>query len=370
MIPMVDLTTQYRHLKNEIDTAILNVLASGQFILGPEVEQLEKEISEYLDIPYAISVASGTDALHLALHACNIRAGDEIITTPFSFIATGEAICYLGAQPVFVDIELDTFNIDVTKIEQAITPKTKAILPVHLFGLPANMPAIVELAQHYGLKIIEDCAQSFGAHLHNKSTGTWGNVGCFSFFPSKNLGAYGDGGLIITRDPEIAKRLLQLRNHGSTQRYYHDIIGYNSRLDEIQAAILRVKLRHLNKFNQQRREIASHYTRLLADSVKTPTEYPGSYHIYHQYTILSDQRDQIRATLAEQEIASAIYYPVPLHQQKVFGDKYRYYQLPNCEYAAQRCLSIPIYPELTLSQTEQIATLVKHALSEYTAYEK
>ena len=321
MLPMVDLQRQYRLLKPEIDAVLRDVLEHCQFILGPNVSALEKEVAAYHGIEFGIGVANGTDALLLALQACNIREGDEVITTPFTFIATAEVIAQLKAVPVFTDIDPFTFNMDPSGIEAAISTRTKAIMPVHLFGLAADMDPILELARKHGLKVIEDCAQAFGAEYNGKKVGTMGDCGCFSFFPSKNLACYGDGGMIITGDPGIAERIGMLRNHGSRKRYYHEILGWNSRLDEIQAAILRVKLKRIDQFNASRRQAAGLYRKYIERSdFLLPREVPGSQHVYHQFTVRTRQRDHIAARLLENGISSAIYYPVALHRQGVFSE--------------------------------------------------
>lgn len=358
MIPMVDLKIQYRQLKQELDQALQNVLESTQFILGPNVTSFEQEAASFLGSNFAVGCASGTDALYLALLAAGIRPGDEVITTPFTFIATAEAICYVGAVPVFVDVDPRTFNIVPELIEQAVTSRTKAVIPVHLFGQPADLEAISALCKRNKLALIEDCAQSFGATVSGMMTGTFGDFGCFSFFPSKNLGCYGDGGLVTAATEEGCQALKMLRNHGSKVRYHHDLIGYNSRLDEIQAAILRVKLRHIDRFNQERRRVAQRYSERLKDVVSVPFEDGKGLHVYHQYTILTDWRDKIMAALAEQNIASAIYYPIPLHRQNVFADQYRHLSLPVAESLAERCLSLPIYPEMTAAQVDQVVEVV------------
>lgn len=363
MIPMVDLKTQYQQIKQEIDAAVLGVLESTRFILGPNVDAFEQEAANYLGVTHAISCASGTDALQLALVAAGIGPGDEVITSAFTFIATAEAIAYTGARPVFVDIDPQTFNIDPTEIEQAITPMTRAVLPVHLFGQPADMHQISKVCEHHGLALIEDCAQSFGAHIAGRQTGGFGSFGCFSFFPSKNLGCYGDGGMVTTDSDEHAAKLRILRNHGSQERYRHEMIGFNSRLDELQAAILRVKLRYITRYNEQRRMAAQTYTRLLEDtSVVTPIEIEPSHHVYHQYTILSEQRDEIMGKLGKAGIASAIYYPVPLHQQQAFAQYTEGLILPVTERLAEQCLSLPMHPELTLQDIEQIVSALKTTL--------
>jgi dTDP-4-amino-4,6-dideoxygalactose transaminase len=359
MIPMVDLREQYHSIKAEIDSEIQSTIENTHFILGPNVKEFEKEVCEYLGVQHAISCASGTDALHLALVAAGVGPGDEVITTPFTFIATAEAICYTGATPVFVDIQADTYNIDPELVEAAITPKTRAILPVHLFGQPADMPKLMSIAAANNLLIIEDCAQSFGAHTSDGSTGSIGLAGCHSFFPSKNLGCYGDGGMVTTQSDEVAKALRSLRNHGSERRYYHDMIGYNSRLDELQAAILRVKLRRIDQYNENRRRVAHHYSGLLKDIVTTPHEDDKGTHVYHQYTILTEQRDAIMQALTENEIANAIYYPVPLHKQKVFLDLGINADMPVTEKICEQCMSLPVYPELSQESVEQIASVIR-----------
>ena len=362
MIPMVDLKGQYQTLKEEIEQGFQETLQNTSFILGPNVQAFEKEAADYLQAKHAISCASGTDALHLALVAAGIGEGDEVITTSFTFIATAEAICYVGATPVYVDIKPDTYNIDPEKIEAAITDKTRAILPVHLFGQPADMDAIMALAEKHNLLVIEDCAQSFGADINGRMTGSIGLAGCHSFFPSKNLGCYGDGGMVTTNDDAVAEQLRMLRNHGSKVRYYHDIVGYNSRLDELQAVVLRAKLKRLPGYNQERRRAAHTYSRLLAEVVTPPHEDGIGTHIYHQYTLLTDQRDAIMQKLQDNNIGCAIYYPVPLHQQKVFADICKQVSLPVTEDVASRCMSLPIYPELTDEMVTQVTDVIKSAV--------
>ena len=363
MIPMVDLKTQYLEIKDEIDRGILETLGNCQFILGPNVSSFEKEAAACLGADHAIAVASGTDALHLALVAAGIGPGDEVITTPFTFIATAEAIRYVGANPVFVDIDSDTFNIDPNRIEAAITKATKAVIPVHLFGQPADMDAIQNICDRHGLLIIEDCAQSFGARSGKRMTGTIGAAGCFSFFPSKNLGCYGDGGMITTNSGEISEKLHMLRNHGCKVRYHHDIIGFNSRLDEIQAVILRAKIKRIEGYNNGRRRVAGLYSALLADSgVKTPYEDGKGTHVYHQYTLLCDCREKIMQALTAAGIASAVYYPIPLHRQNVFATEFRDLSLPVTESVSERCMSLPIFPEMTGDQVEEVVNTIKSVL--------
>ncbi|MGF1644225.1 MAG: DegT/DnrJ/EryC1/StrS family aminotransferase [Thiotrichales bacterium] len=362
-IPMVDLKIQYHQLKTEIDQAIAAVLDSTAFILGPNVQALETEIAAYLGLPHAITCANGTEALHLALRAAGIGPGDEVITPPFTFIATAEAICQVGATPVFVDIDARTYNLDPALVEHAITPRTKALMPVHLFGQPADIAALVDIADRNNLMLIEDCAQSFGAEVGGRQTGGFGVAGCFSFFPSKNLGCYGDGGLVSTTSDTVADRLKSLRNHGSRVRYHHDEIGYNSRLDEIQAAILRVKLKHIDRFNNERRRVAHRYNALLADTgVTLPHEDGIGRHVFHQYTLRSPRRDAIAQALTAAGIANAIYYPIPLHRQKVFAEDCADLSLPVAEAVAADCFSLPIFPEMTDTQIIQVTHVIRAAL--------
>lgn len=362
MIPMVDLRQQYHQLKADIDQAVLGVLESTQFVLGPNVASFEQEVAQYLGAPHAIGCASGTDALLLALLASGVGPGDEVITTAFTFIATAEAICQVGATPVFVDSDPHTFNIAPAAIEQAITPATRAVIPVHLFGQPADLAAISEICTRHRLILIEDCAQSFGAAVQGKMAGTIGAFGCFSFFPSKNLGCYGDGGLVTCATAEGAEAVRALRNHGSKKRYHHERIGFNSRLDELQAAILRIKLRHVNRYNQQRRRVAQRYSEGLKNLVQVPFEDGQGVHVYHQYTLLTDQREKLMTKLAEQQIASAVYYPIPLHRQEAFRERCSGQSLPVTESVADRCLSLPIYPELTDQQVDRVVAVVCEAL--------
>ncbi len=363
MIPMVDLKLQYQQLKPQIDAAIAEVLESTAFILGPNVRAFEQEAAEYLGVKYAVGCASGTDALHLALLAAGVGPGDEVITSAFTFIATAEAIAYVGATPVFVDIDEKTMNLDLDAVEDAITTKTKAVLPVHIFGQPVDMPALGILAEKHGLTIVEDCAQSFGADIAGRQTGSFGIAGCFSFFPSKNLGGYGDGGLISTSSEAVRDHLLSLRNHGSSKRYHHQEIGYNSRLDEMQAAILRVKLQQIDRFNRERRRVAHRYNELLADTgIVTPFEDGIGTHVFHQYTLRSPRRDTIMAALQAKQIACAIYYPVPLHRQQVFAEVCRDVSLPVTEAVAADCFSLPIFPEMTDEQIVTVTETIREAV--------
>ncbi|MBN1612965.1 MAG: DegT/DnrJ/EryC1/StrS family aminotransferase [Deltaproteobacteria bacterium] len=364
MIPMVDLKRQYQLLKGEIDAALEEVFQGTQFILGPNVSALEAEIAAYHDISQAIGVASGTDALQIALEASGIGEGDEVITTPFTFVATAEVVSRLRARPVFVDIRPDTFNIDPERIEEKISAATKAIIPVHLFGHPADMDPICDLARRYGLKVIEDCAQAFGALYRGRKIGTLGHCGCFSFFPSKNLAGCGDGGMIITGEETTAGRIRLLRNHGSAVRYRHEVLGYNSRLDEIQAAIIRVKLKRIDALNDARRSHAELYRSVIGRSdILLPLEQAGCRHVYHQFTIRSRDRERIMAVLREEGIASAVYYPVPLHLQDVFSDcRLRRESLAQAETCAAEVLSLPMFPELTDEEIRRIGDVIDHAI--------
>ena len=356
---MVDLHSQYAALKDEINQAIQQVLDSCAFILGPNVQMFEQEAATYLQSAHAVSCASGTDALHLALRALDIGTGDEVITPAFTFAATAEAIMYVGAKPVFCDIEADSYTLDVNQLESLITRNTKAVIAVHLYGHPARMKDLQALCAQHNLYIIEDCAQSFGASIEGKFTGSIGTFGCFSFFPSKNLGAYGDGGLITTQSDRLAERLQLLRNHGSRIRYQHESIGFNSRLDEIQAAILRVKLKHIDEFNQNRRKVAQAYSTLLdSTSVTTPKVTPGCNHVFHQYTIRSQQRASLQQALTNHHIAHAIYYPLGLHQQPAFRENSRYTSLRVTETVCDECLSLPIYPELGQAEITRICEVI------------
>jgi dTDP-4-amino-4,6-dideoxygalactose transaminase len=356
---MVNLKAQYAELKDEIEQGLSETIANCAFILGPNVQAFEIEAAAYLGVKHAIGVASGTDALHLALIAEGIGAGDEVITTAFTFIATAEAIKYVGATPVFVDIDPRTFNISPEAIELAITPKTKAVMPVHLFGQPAEMAKIQKICQQHQLKLIEDCCQSFGASIDGEQTGSLGDSAGFSFFPSKNLGAFGDGGLVTTQSDETAAKLKMLRNHGSDVRYYHDIVGYNSRLDEMQAVILRAKLKRLEAYNQARRHAAQLYNELMASlPLTTPFEDGLGVHVFHQYTVLCEQRDLVMKALQDKQIACAIYYPVPLHQQNVFKAECSGLSLPVTESVSAKCLSLPICPSLSDETIREIVAVI------------
>jgi dTDP-4-amino-4,6-dideoxygalactose transaminase len=348
-IPILDLTRQYKTIKPQIDRAVLDVLAAGVYINGSNVRALEDEIARYAGTQHAVALNSGTDALHLALRALDIGPGDEVITTPFTFVATTEAIGMVGATPVFADIDPRTFNLDPSSIERAVTPRTRAILPVHLYGLMSGMDEVLAIAARHGLAVVEDCAQAIGAHWDGRPAGSAGTIGCFSFFPSKNLGAYGDGGMLVTGDAEIAARVRRLRAHGAAVKYHHDELGVNSRLDEIQAAILRVKLQHLDEWIESRRAVAARYTTSLShlSAVETPSSPAGSRHVYHQYTVRVGERDEVARALERGGIQTMIYYPVPLHLQAVHASLgYGTGDFPQAEAAASDVLSLPMFPEL------------------------
>ncbi len=358
-IPILDLKRQYAAIQDEINAAIQSVLESSQFVLGPAVKELERRVAAYCECQHGIGVASGTDALRLSLAALEIGPGDEVITTPFTFIATGNTISHSGAKPVFVDVELRTYNLYPAAVEAAITPRTKAIVPVHLYGQAAQMDAIMDVAERHGLLVIEDCAQAIGARYKGKRLGSLGHVGCLSFFPSKNLGAYGDAGMVVTNDAALAEKIDVLRRQGGQRKYYHEVLGFNSRLDTLQAAILNVKLNYLDQWNEGRRTMAHRYNDLLSGlPAVTPYESPDGYHVYHQYTIRSPQRDDLSAYLKEQGVATMIYYPVPLHRQPLYAEMAASH-FPNAELAAQEVLSLPIFPELTERDQEFIADNIR-----------
>lgn len=365
MIPILDLTKQYEEIRFEVEQEVLKVLSSGKYILADNVKKLEKDFAEYCGTQKAIGVASGTDALHIALRALDIGPGDEVITVAFTFIATAEAISYVGATPVFVDINPDTFNLDIKELEKKITPKTKAIIPVHLYGQPVDMDPIVEVAKKYNLFIVEDCAQSIGATYKGQKTGSIGDIGCFSFFPTKNLGTFGDGGMVTTNSDYIADRIIALRNHGSEVRYYHKEVGLNSRLDEIHAAILNVKFPHIDRWNGKRREAAYFYNELLkgAADIQTPVELTDTQCVYHQYTVKVPDRDQVHEILKQNGVMSMIYYPLAAHLQEAYAYLgHKEGSLPVTEDISKNVLSLPIFPEITRDQQMKVADELKKAV--------
>jgi dTDP-4-amino-4,6-dideoxygalactose transaminase len=360
-IPLLDLQAQYQPLREELRRAVDHVLANGQYILGPEVKAFEAEVAKYCGVKHAIGVANGTDALLLALDAADIVPGDEVITTPFTFFATAEIISRLGAIPIFVDIDPQTYNIDVKQIAAKINRRTKAIIPVHLFGQPADMEEIVDIANMRNLFVLEDAAQAMGATYKGRKVGAWGNAATFSFFPTKNLGGYGDGGMVVTDDDQLAQKIRILRVHGSNPKYYHRVIGYNSRLDELQAALLRIKLPYLDSWNDARRHKAALYHQLLqATPLVTPSHVEDREHIYHLYVVQAEERDKLITYLGERGISTGIYYPVPLHQQVVYQDLgYHKGSLPHAEYLAKRTFALPLYPELPDETIQMIADTIK-----------
>ena len=381
MIPILDLKAQYAAIEQEIDAEIKEVLLGAQFILGPAVRDLEQRMAAYCGCKYGVGVASGTDALRLTLTVLGIDSRDEVITTPFTFIATANTISHCGAKPIFVDIDPRTYNIDPAAIEEAITEHTKAILPVHLYGQPADMDSIMALAEAYELYVIEDAAQAIGARYKGRRVGSIGHAGCLSFYPTKNLGAYGDGGMVVTNDAALSEKVDILRRQGGKKKYHAEVLGFNSRLDSLQAAILGVKLKYLDDWNEGRRQMAGRYNELLAGlPVKTPYESPDAYHVYHQYTIRAPQRDALAAYLKERGIGTMIYYPVPLHLQGLYASL-GYGEgspsttlrqgsgqgsgrcLPASEAASREVLSLPMYPELTEVQQQEVARAIREFYS-------
>lgn len=372
-IPPVDLQRQYQLISDRTLDMVAQVLASGRYIGGTVVSDFEQQFATYLGVSDCIGCNSGTDALYLALRALNIGAGDEVITPTFTFIATAEMVTMAGATPVFVDIDINTFNLDVNKLKEAITPRTKAIIPVHLFGQPVAMTELMAIARQHNLYVIEDCAQATGAEWDGKQVGTIGDIGCFSFFPTKNLGCCGDGGAVTTNNGELAAKMRMIKEHGSKTRYLHEEVGINSRLDAIQAAILQVKLPLLDHWNQQRTAIAENYHQLLQSlpGITLPQATPGGKHVWNQYTILIKSqegkseilRDRIREQLDAKGVSSMIYYPLPLHLQPVYQDlDYQQGQCAIAEQAANEVLSLPMFPDLTLEEQERVAYALKESL--------
>lgn len=366
-VPFFDITRQNLSLKNELDAALSKVVASGHYILGENVSLFEKEIAAYCGTKHAVGVASGTDALHLALLACGVKAGDEVITSPFSFVATTEAIAYCGATPVFVDIKPNSFNLNPALIENKITNKTRAILPVHLYGQACEMDKINQIASRHNLKVVEDCAQAFGAAFKGQKVGSFGAAGCFSFFPTKNIGCFGDGGIITTHNDEIAHKIRILRGHGSSKTYHYEVIGFNSRLDELQAAVLRVKMVKIDSLLQARRRNAALYSKKLADiaALSLPIETDGAVHTYNQYTVRHGRRDQLLNHLRKNKIGSMVYYPLSLHLQPAFAHLgYQAGDFPESEAAQNSVLSLPIFPELTENEINAAIAAVITAIHE------
>jgi len=359
IIPLIDLRAQYQSIKPEVDAAVQRVLDSGQFILGPEVDALEREVAAYCGTSHAVGVASGTDALELSLRLCGIGPGDEVITTAFSFFATAEAILAVGAVPVFVDIDRSTYALDPARLSSAVSPRTKAVLPVHLFGHPCDMGAIMAFARQHQFKVVEDCAQAIGASYRGQQVGSFGDAGAFSFYPTKNLGGYGDGGMVVTNDASIAEQARLLRAHGSRERYHHVAVGTNSRLDELQAAILRVKLLYLDRWNDARRRHADAYAEQFRqrrlEAIALPKELPGCRHVYHLYAIRTAHRERLIAALAKQGIATQVAYPAPLPRQPALAAlPQRDAPYPAAEEISREILALPMYPELAPQHIKRV----------------
>jgi|TARA_B100002003_G_scaffold154249_1_gene143059 dTDP-4-amino-4,6-dideoxygalactose transaminase len=364
MIPLVDLQAQYASIKDEIDTAVLSVLASARFALGPEVAAFEEKFAAYCGTGHAVAVNSGTSALHLALLAAGVGHGDEVITVPFTFVASVAAIRYTGATPVFVDIEPQARTIDVNQVEQAITSRTKAILPVHLYGQPADMDPLLTLAQRHHLTLIEDAAQAHGAEYRGRRVGGLGELGCFSFYPGKNLGAYGEGGIVVTNDADHARTIRSLRSWGEDRRYHHTLPGFNYRMDGIQGAILRVKLSHLPAWTDARRRVAATYDRVLADTgVTTPAVMPYAHHVFHLYAVQTEHRDALHQALDAEGIQTGLHYPVPVHLQPAYADLGgQEGDYPCAEAAATATLTLPIYPEIPEEVPARVAEIIRRTL--------
>ncbi|BDA71899.1 Cys/Met metabolism pyridoxal-phosphate-dependent enzyme [Calothrix sp. PCC 7716] len=366
-VPAFDNKQQYAAIEAEVSAAVLEVLSSGRYIGGPVIDGFEQAFAAYHGVSNCIACNSGTDALYLALRALDIGAGDEVITTAFTFIATSEVVSAVGAKPVFVDIDANTYNLNLQQVEAAITPNTKAIIPVHLFGQPVDMTGLMEIASSHKIAVIEDCAQSTGATWNDQKVGSIGHIGAFSFYPTKNLGGCGDGGAITTNDPEIAQRMRVIKNHGQTNQYYYNEVGVNSRLDSIQAVILQIKLKYLDEWNTKRKTIASRYHQLLSKvpGIIIPQELPGGTSVWNQYTIriLDNQREIVRKKLQDMGVNTMIYYPMPLHLQPVYKDLgYKEGQLPVCEQLSKEVTSLPMFPELSSEQQDQVIYSLKEVM--------
>ena len=358
-VPLVDLRAQYETLREEMLAAIGGVLESGRFVLGPETEAFEREFAAYCEGAEAVGTNSGTSALHLALLAAGVGPGDEVITVPFTFVATAAAIGYTGARPVFVDIDAGSFTMDTALVEAAITPRTRAIVPVHLYGQPADLGPILQIARAHGLHVIEDACQAHGAEYGGRRVGALADAGCFSFYPGKNLGAYGEGGAVVTNDPELARTVRSLRSWGEQRRYHHDVKGFNYRLEELQAAILRVKLRHLEEWTEARRAHARLYDELLAEVATTPRQMPYARHVYHVYAIRTPERERVRQALAAEGIQTGYHYPVPVHLQPAWAELgHRRGDFPVSELAADEVLSLPMYAELPEGVPARVAEVL------------
>lgn len=361
MVPFVDLRAQHDSIREELFDTITRIIDTSSFIMGPAIKEFEPKFAEFCGCKHAIGVSSGTSALHLALWALGIGPGDEVITIPHTFIATAEAISMRGAKVVFVDIDPESYTMDVSKLEAAITPQTKAVIPVHLYGHPTDMDPLLEIARKHNLKVVEDCAQSHGAEYKGKRVGTIGDIGCFSFFPGKNMGAMGDAGAVTTNDDALARKISLLRNHGREGKYEHEMVGYNDRIDTLQAAILNVKLPHLNDWNESRRAHAAEYCAALAGTGLTlPSAKPGCTHVYHLFVIRHPKRDDLQKFLKEKGIATGVHYPLPLHLQPAYADlKYAEGDFPVTEKAAKEILSLPMFPEMTSEQVQDVVEVIK-----------
>jgi len=361
MIPLVDLRAQYLGIKRDVDAAMARVMETGQFVLGEEVDLFEREFAAYSGAAHGIALNSGTSALHLALMAAGVTRDDEVITVPFTFVATVAAIGYIGARAVFVDIDPKTFTMDPAQVERAITSRTKAIVPVHLYGQPADMDPILDIAKRHGVKVIEDACQAHGAAYRGRPVGSLGDAACYSFYPGKNLGAYGEGGMVVTSDPEIARTVRMLRDWGQEKKYHHVLKGFNYRMEGLQGSILRVKLRQLERWTEARREHAKQYAGHLRDSgVEMPFEAPYARHVYHVYAVRTDDRASLQRVLQSNGISTGIHYPVPVHLQPAYADLgYTRGDFPESERAANEVLSLPMYPELSQTDVELIAAAVK-----------
>jgi dTDP-4-amino-4,6-dideoxygalactose transaminase len=363
-IPLCDLKAQYESIQSEIDEAIRGVIANTNFIQGEPVRLLEKEFAAFSGAAYGVATASGTDALHLALLAMGVGPGDEVITTPHTFTATAEAVCYCGAWPVFVDIDPKTYNIDPNRIEAAITPRTKVLMPVHLYGQPVDMAPILEIASRHGLKVLEDAAQAHAAEYKGRRVGSLGDAACYSFYPGKNLGAYGDAGMIVTSDEALAMWSAMMADHGRTEKYSHDYVGYGKRMDTIQAAVLRAKLPHLEAWTAARREKAALYDRMLAGLAESPYQPEWAKSVYHQYAIRVPERDRVFEQMKEAGVGVGIHYPIPLHQQRCFSHLgYKCGDFPVTEKVADEIISLPIFPEITVEQQEYVVEQLRNAIA-------
>jgi dTDP-4-amino-4,6-dideoxygalactose transaminase len=364
MIPYLDLKAQYRTIQKEIEEAVKSVLESGYFVLGEEVAAFEQSFAAYCQTRFAVAVNTGTSALHLALLAAGVGPGDEVITTSLTFVATAAAVAYTGAKPVFVEIDPDTLNLDARKAAQAVTPRTKALLPVHLHGKPVDMALLLEISKKNNIALIEDAAQAHGAEFQGRRAGSMGLAGCFSFYPGKNLGAYGEGGAVTTNDEGIAKKIRLLRDWGAEKRYHHDVKGFNFRMESLQGAILRVKLKHLEKWTQARQALAKRYDEKLKGlPLEVPQTPPGVRHVYHVYAILAEKRDQLQQYLEGRGVQTNIHYPIPVHLQKAYADLgYKAGDFPATEKACDRLLSLPLYPEMTEAQVDEVVQAVRDGL--------